>query len=431
MRNTNKRTVSLGSIYMEWLLYNSRPKFQRRAGLWKKDRKQIFIDSLLNTFDCPKIYCEAYNGVDDLGFKYGIVDGQQRLTTLIQFFRGEFKLSSTFLFTPAGYCNLEEKDYPKAGDTYVKFSEPLKQYFKNMAVDIVYLEHWPKPLVREQFRRLNSHTPLVSPEYNNSYDNPVNTAAKEIAEHPYFKEKVSFKDSRFDFYDIALKLLVLEYKYVVERQDFALLESRSFINLFLEREDLIQDDKLNIVKSNLIKRLTILHTMFEDKDPILKSKATTVVFCMLTQKILKEYASPICEISDLIRDTLRRFEEERIKDLYEQKVSSFTTYKHLSYSGVFSKKNVLGRVDILTKYLLMWHGDKIKPKDPRRAYNEKERLFLYYKDEQTCQICNKKISFDEMDADHIERHTDGGPTTLDNARCLCYTCNRSTRKAAA
>ena len=58
MRNTNKRTVSLGSIYMEWLLYNSRPKFQRRAGLWKKDRKQIFIDSLLNTFDCPKIYCE-------------------------------------------------------------------------------------------------------------------------------------------------------------------------------------------------------------------------------------------------------------------------------------------------------------------------------------------------------------------------------------
>ena len=31
----------------------------------------------------------------------------------------------------------------------------------------------------------------------------------------------------------------------------------------------------------------------------------------------------------------------------------------------------------------------------------------------------------EMDADHINRWVDGGKTELNNARCLCYSCNRS------
>ena len=39
------------------------------------------------------------------------------------------------------------------------------------------------------------------------------------------------------------------------------------------------------------------------------------------------------------------------------------------------------------------------------------------------------ITLGEMDADHKEPWAKGGETTLDNARCLCVSCNRS-RKAA-
>ena len=38
-------------------------------------------------------------------------------------------------------------------------------------------------------------------------------------------------------------------------------------------------------------------------------------------------------------------------------------------------------------------------------------------------MCNNKVKFDEMEADHITPYSRGGHTTIDNAQMLCRQCN--------
>lgn len=429
MRNTNRKAVNLGSIHMNWLLYNSKPNFQRQGELWSGKRKALFIDSLLNGFDIPKIYTEDYDGVDKDGYRYGVVDGQQRLTTLIGFFKGRINLNKDFSFTPSSDVTLPEEDYPKAGQSYLHFSDPLKEYFKNIAVDIVYLEHWSMQTIRELFRRLNSNTPLTAAEYEYSFFNPVNSVAKEIATHPFFTHKVKFKDNRFSHYAIAMKLLKLEYKYVAEQQDFSTIEGKAEMLSFIEKEDRVDGAKLGVARVEVLKRLTKLESMFTEQDNLLKSKSSVAVYYLLLRKLDKEYATPLLSIPILLKNTLVRFENILIKDKEENLNSDLIQYRQDSSQGVFSSNRILSRVAIITKYFLRWNGDTVILKDTKRVFTENERHYIWIKGNGECQECNTKISLGEMDADHRVMWSLGGQTTLDNARCLCVSCNRS-RKAA-
>lgn len=65
----------------------------------------------------------------------------------------------------------------------------------------------------------------------------------------------------------------------------------------------------------------------------------------------------------------------------------------------------------------------MKSKDPQRLYNEPERLAIYLRANEKCERCEKPTSFDEGDADHIKRHTEGGFTSIKNGRWLCKSCH--------
>lgn len=48
--------IPIQTLRLERHRINTNPKYQREAGIWSKEKKQLFIDSLLNGFDVPKIY---------------------------------------------------------------------------------------------------------------------------------------------------------------------------------------------------------------------------------------------------------------------------------------------------------------------------------------------------------------------------------------
>ncbi len=48
-----------------------------------------------------------------------------------------------------------------------------------------------------------------------------------------------------------------------------------------------------------------------------------------------------------------------------------------------------------------------------------ERIVIWCRDNESCQMCNNNIAFEEMHADHIKPHSEGGKTTLDNTQALC------------
>ena len=64
--------------------------------------------------------------------------------------------------------------------------------------------------------------------------------------------------------------------------------------------------------------------------------------------------------------------------------------------------------------------------DSKRALGIRDRQILWERANKRCEnpMCNKRIDFTEMQAGHKTAYSKGGKTTLNNAFCLCYKCNK-------
>jgi len=68
------------------------PKYQRRRTSWPLNAKTALIDTILNNFPILPIYLRDF--VNDEGKrKKEIIDGQQRISTIVEYYKNEFPLS--------------------------------------------------------------------------------------------------------------------------------------------------------------------------------------------------------------------------------------------------------------------------------------------------------------------------------------------------
>ncbi|XOB63047.1 DUF262 domain-containing protein [Campylobacterota bacterium DY0563] len=73
------------------------PNYQRRE-IWTSDKKVAFVESLYMNIMIPPIYVVEIPGDNLLSeYKYEVVDGKQRLSTIIDFINNKFKLQEKFL----------------------------------------------------------------------------------------------------------------------------------------------------------------------------------------------------------------------------------------------------------------------------------------------------------------------------------------------
>ena len=85
---------------------NLRPEYQRRAR-WTNKQKSLLIESFLLNIPVPPVF--LFEG--DLA-RYEVMDGQQRLLAIKEFFTNVFKLSSLVVLSPLNglsYANLPSR----------------------------------------------------------------------------------------------------------------------------------------------------------------------------------------------------------------------------------------------------------------------------------------------------------------------------------
>src|SRR4051812_36771907 len=70
------------------------PDFQRRA-VWGTPARSFFIDSLIRGFPVPPIYLRVTQSEDNTRTIRQVIDGQQRLTSLLRYIDGDFALAKT------------------------------------------------------------------------------------------------------------------------------------------------------------------------------------------------------------------------------------------------------------------------------------------------------------------------------------------------
>jgi len=113
--------------------------YQRGGGIWPEGPASYFIDTILENYPFPKIYLYEFLNKSDRNVRKEIVDGQQRIKTIMRFVNNEFALRGESRFAGKTFANLDTEDqerflsYPVSVDV-IRSAEPAEilQMFRRM-----------------------------------------------------------------------------------------------------------------------------------------------------------------------------------------------------------------------------------------------------------------------------------------------------------
>lgn len=151
-------------------------EYQRGGGLWPTSAKSYFIDTILKEFPFPKVYFHERVDKDTKRPRREIVDGQQRLSTIIEFVDGKFALG----------VNARELQ----GMNFNQLSEEQQDTFYSYTVSVDVIRNADRSEILQMFRRMNAFTL------------PLNAAEKRHSE--FFGEFKSWINTLLDEYGSVL-----------------------------------------------------------------------------------------------------------------------------------------------------------------------------------------------------------------------------------
>jgi len=228
---TNRKVrVLLGAIKNGSLI--PKPEFQRRL-VWTNKDKRAFLKTVLQGYPFPEVYIAA--GKVDLDTGEGsemLVDGQQRLTTLYQYFTGDKDLILGNELLP-----------------YTKLSNDEKNNFLEYEVVIRDLGAMSINEIKEVFQRINSTTySLNAMEINNArFNGEFKTFADELTQHSFFENKKIFSAAEIrrmlDVQFVLIFIVTIMSNYF-NRND----ELENYLKNYNDEFDIKEDLKVDIEK---------------------------------------------------------------------------------------------------------------------------------------------------------------------------------------
>lgn len=154
------------------------PPYQRRSVWTLKDRK-FFLDTVFRNYPCPTVF--LHKEIENASGKmiYRVVDGKQRLETLILFFKNQIAIDNNY------------EDYRLAGKRWESIENipELKERFLDYAFTVEFIDTKNKFVINEIFDRLNRNSrKLERQELRHAkYDGWFITMAEKEAEDPLWE----------------------------------------------------------------------------------------------------------------------------------------------------------------------------------------------------------------------------------------------------
>lgn len=181
------------------------PEYQRGGGLWPVAAKSYFIDTILRDFPFPKVYFHELVDRGSRKPRKEIVDGQQRLSTIVEFAEGRFALGKN------------ARDL--AGRTFAELPEELQDHFWAYTVAVDVVRNASRAEILQMFRRMNAFTL------------PLNEAEKRHSEFfGEFKDWVNLALDRFG-------VILVDWKILTSRQVVRMGDAEFVADLALAVEE--------------------------------------------------------------------------------------------------------------------------------------------------------------------------------------------------
>lgn len=177
-------------------IYKRRDRYEipewQRGEVWDDERKRALIDSILRGWKLPKFYFVKVNEDD-----FEVVDGQQRLTAIYEFFSNSLALS-------------DDAASRFGGQYYKDLSTRISDTFDDFEIEYDEIQDASEEELKEFFQRLQQGLPLTSSEKLNSVHSKLRDYCQKLSEHKFFTNSIALADTRLAHFDIATKSAAIE-----------------------------------------------------------------------------------------------------------------------------------------------------------------------------------------------------------------------------
>lgn len=294
-------------------LIDLQPDFQR-GEVWTQSKKQRLVDSVFRGWHIPPIHL-----VRKPDGNWDVLDGQQRLTAIRDFLRGEFPVSGSI---EPRVAEIESLDGLRWGN----LPESVKEDFNSFTIRVFTLTDFAAEEPYELFFRLNQPTNLTEAEKRNAFIGSPRNQVKQLVdwamECGMRKETVGFTNARMAYDDVIARfVLTLE-----TRQLNAKITSVKITERYRKGTDFSPQ-----IISQARNALNLVMKILEDKDPKLTlrpNKATLHTWLCMAGKI--ESLQNTENISEKIIDNFRA------TVLYVESRRAFKSYR-VKQNGVVRK----------------------------------------------------------------------------------------------
>ena len=394
-----------------------RPSWQRDF-VWDQKKASRLIESVIINVPVPIVYLD-----EDKEGILTVIDGQQRLTSLISFIEGKFERSEKEFvdFKLKGLDVLSEAN----NKGFNELDKTTQRKIKNTPIRCIVIEAKSHPDIKfEIFERLNTGAvKLNDDELRNSiYRGPYIDLLRELASNTDFQHLLNrpqFHKRMIDRGMILRFFAFLDKTYLKYKPPI-----KQFVNHEIEENKNLDRAKEKEYREKFLQAIEMSKLVFGDKafrryvpgskDNTAGNWATTRINMALFDIIMWGFAnyekSQVVPHADEIREELVYLmsNDQDFIDSIMIQTSNLEMVQRRFEIWKNSLKEIIGYIGT---------------KEPRNfSYELKKQLF---KTNNTCAICGQAIhDIDDAEVDHILHYWRGGKTIPENARLAHRYCNR-------
>lgn len=403
-----------------WDLYSSgeldlTPGYQRNE-VWTKKRKQRFIRSLALGRDIPKLY---FGEVPHPGM-FEVSDGQQRISTAFRYvYVDQFKPNDKGNFTLSKMGTVD--GLPLCG-SFKNLDKILQDRISRSIFDIRVLNNYTVDEKADFFMDIQEASPLNSAEKRRGILSNMRDISKEVVSKDSFYILPNYRGLgrcwQEDFFGKLFHLVA---------HDFVSYPTPSKMD-----ED--WGSYYDITKSNnYIKKINRITSFIGNNlcQHIPKNSLSNYLLLDLFVAVNNLLDTTNIQYhGELFKDAVIAFDKESkiTGDKVSAGLSSLCDPYIVAFTGSMRDNNIKAlseRSKVIENFIIKYGADAIKSKDPKRVFGPFDKTMIFAEARRECRICGYVgNSIDEFEIDHIEPHSRGGLTSIDNAQLLCKECNR-------